>query len=77
MENDVKINKFHLLILKLISISFYPKNDRFKQEHMSNFYSGFLPGKEVKFKNINSFNFSHYYSKTLPQIRADIGLIKI
>lgn len=37
MGNDVKTNKFHLLIFKLISINFYPKNNRFKQEHMSNF----------------------------------------
>ncbi len=77
MANDVKTNKFYLLIFKLISINFYPNKDRFKQEHMSNFYSGFSPVKEVNFKNIHSFNFSRYYPKTLPQIRAKLGLIKI
>ena len=77
MANDVKNHEFHLLIFKFISINFYPKNNRFKQEHMSNFYSGFSPGKEVKFKNIHSFNFSQYYSKTLVQIRAELGLTKI
>jgi hypothetical protein len=30
MANDVKNNKFHLLIFKLIFINFYPKNNRFK-----------------------------------------------
>ena len=77
MANDVKNNKSYLLIFKLISVNFYLKNNRVKQEHMSNFYSGFLPEKEVKFQNIKSFNFSYYYSKTLPQIRAELGLIKI
>ena len=45
MANDLKINKFHLLIFKFISLNFHPNKYRFKQEHMPAFNSGFLLGK--------------------------------
>lgn len=74
MGNDTKTNKFHLLIFQLLSMNFYPQEFRFKPEHMGAFNSGFLLGKSIKIKNINSFNFSRCYSKTIAQTRVELGL---
>lgn len=76
MGNDDNTNRFYQLLFKFISMHFYPNKYRFNKSHLVDFDLGFALGKKTSFRNINLFDFSCYYSKTIAEIRLILNLNK-
>ncbi len=74
MGNDVRTNRFHLLIFKIAAQALYPEKYRLRPSDVSVFERGFEMGKRVSAKNLNQFSFDEWEYKALRDIRAEIGL---
>ena len=74
MGNDLNTKWLHVYLFKLISSIFYPKKYRFSEKHFQEFNLGFMYGKEVQTKNINSIDFQAYEYKKISEIREKLGM---
>ncbi len=74
MGNDVRTNRFHLLIFKIAAQVLYPEKYRLRPSDISVFERGFEMGKRVSAKNLNQFSFDEWEYKALREIRKEIGL---
>jgi hypothetical protein len=74
MGNDVRTNRFHLLIFKIAAQVLYPEKYRLRPSDVSVFERGFQMGKRVSAKNLNQFSFDEWEYKVLRDIRVEIGL---
>jgi hypothetical protein len=74
MGNDVKTNWLHLTIFKFAARTLYPKKYRLEASDLEAFENGVEMGQRIRVKNLNRFSFSKWQSKTLTDIRAEIGI---
>lgn len=75
--NDVKTKKIHLMIFKIISTLFYPKQYRFNQKNYVFFEAGLILGKKISTKNLNRFDFTSYENLPISAIRQKLGISKL
>jgi hypothetical protein len=74
MGNDVRVNSLHLLVFKFVARVLYPQKYRLDASELEYFERGFAIGQKIRVKNLNKFEFSQWRSRTLQDIRAEIGL---
>lgn len=74
MGSDVKTNRFHLAIFKILSNLFYPQQYRFSQEQFKLFDLAFNYARKLKIKNINHIDFKIYEDKTVGELRQLFGI---
>jgi hypothetical protein len=75
MGNDTRTTWLHLVILKIAAYFFYPPKYRFTKSDIKAFDRGVKLGREVRFKNINKFDFLTWHHKKLKDIRVEVGLV--
>jgi hypothetical protein len=74
MGNDIRTNRFHLMIFKLAAQALYPEKYRLNTAELDAFERGFQLGKSVKLKNLNQTSFEKWQYRALGEVRAEIGL---
>jgi hypothetical protein len=74
MGNDVRTNKIHLLIFRFAAQFLYPSLYRLRSADFGMFKQGFELGKKIRIKNLNRILCQEWRSKTLQEIREEIGL---
>ena len=74
MGSDIRTNRFHLAVFKIVSSLFYPQEYKFNQLHFKLFDLAFDYGRSLKVKNLNQFNFKAYENKTLSEFRKYLGI---
>ena len=74
LGNDLQSNKLHLSIFKIVSLFFYPREYRFHLQHIKILNLGFKYGKCNPIKNLNKIHFHVYFSKTILEVRSELGL---
>lgn len=74
MGSDVKTNRFHLAVFKILSSSFYPQPYKFNQKQFQLFDIAFNYGRRLKVKNLNQIDFKEYENKTVGQLRKLFGI---
>ena len=74
MGSDIRSNRFHLAVFKILSRLFYPQEYKFEREHFKLFDLAFDYGRSLKVKNLNQFNFKAYENKTVSEFRKYLGI---
>jgi hypothetical protein len=74
MGNDVRTNRIHLLIFRFAAQFLYPSLYRLGSADFDIFRQGFELGKKMRIKNLNRILRQEWRSKTLQEIREEIGL---
>ena len=74
MGSDLRTNRFHLAVFKILSSLFYPQEYKFNQLHFKLFALAFDYGRSLKIKNLNQFNFKAYENKTVSELRKYLGI---
>jgi hypothetical protein len=74
MGNDVRTNKIHVLIFRFAAQFLYPSLYRLSSADFSMFRRGFELGKKMRIKNLNQILRQEWRSKTLQDIRDEVGL---
>ena len=74
MGSDLKTNRFHLAVFKILSSIFYPKQYKFNQEQFELFNIAFNYGRRLKVKNLNKLYFKAYEHKTVGELRKLFGI---
>ncbi len=74
MGSDMRANRFHLAVFKILSSLFYPQKYKFNREHFKLFDLAFDYGRRLKVKNLNQFNFKAYENKTVGELRKYLGI---
>jgi hypothetical protein len=74
MGNDVRTKWLHQWAIKISSVWLYPKKYRWQQSNVAAFDRGLKVGKATNPKNLNQSIPESWHHKTLPEIRAELGL---
>lgn len=74
MGNDVNTKLFHVALFKFISKTFYNRKFRFRQEDFQVFDLGYLYGRELITKNINTIDFSIHKYKNISEVRRELKI---
>jgi hypothetical protein len=75
MGNCNKVKNGHLALFKLLSQVFYPAIFRFREWHLKIFDLGVMYGQQLKYKDINSEKFEHYFDLKINDIRQKFGIL--
>ena len=74
MGSDLKTNRFHLAVFKILSNLLYPKQYKFNHKQFKLFKIAFDYGRKLKVKNINQIDFKAYENKTVGEMRKLLGI---
>ena len=74
MGSDLKTNRFHLTVFKILSNLFYPKKYKFNRQQFKLFKIAFDYGRNLKIKNLNQLDFKAYEDKTIEELKNVFGI---
>lgn len=74
MGNDSRSNAIYEWIIKVASVWVYPKKYRWQPSNVAAFEQGLKVGKATSPKNLNLSIPAEWHDKTMPEIRAELGL---
>lgn len=74
MGNDRRTNQFHLMLLKLMSWLFYPKNYRFSLAQLKIFDLGVAYGRSLNIKNLNNVDFTQFAEEPIHILQEAFGI---
>ncbi len=74
MGSDLKTNRFHLAVFKILSNLLYPKQYKFERQQFELLKIAFDYGRKLKVKNINQIDFKTYENKTVGEMRKFLGI---
>ena len=74
MGNDLKTNRSHLAIFKILSKLLYPKEYNFNEAQFKLFDLAFSYGRKLRFKNLNELDFKVHEEKTVGELRNLFGI---
>lgn len=74
MGSDIKTNRFHLAVFKILSSLFYPKSYKFSRKQFQLFDVAFNYGRRLKVKNLNYVDFKAHENKTVEELRTLFGI---
>jgi hypothetical protein len=69
MGNDWQTQGCHIVIFKVLSLTFYPKKYCFTWVQMRSFDLGYKLGRKHVIKNLNHLNFEPYLDKSISEVR--------
>jgi hypothetical protein len=74
MGNDLRVNRIHIALIKVISRFLYPPVYRFNRSHLESFDLGVMRGKKAWVKNLNQFNFLLHQQQTIAELKQELGI---
>ena len=74
MGSDLKTNRFHLAIFKILSNLLYPKQYKFNRQQFKLLDIAFNYGRNLKIKNLNQVDFKAYENKTVEELKKFFGI---
>jgi hypothetical protein len=74
MGNDAQTRRIHVWIFKLAAQFLYPRLYRLSSKDFQLFWKGFELGKKVRIKNFSQLLNYDWQSKTLQEIRLELGI---
>lgn len=74
MGSDLKTNRFHLAVFRILSNLLYPKRYKFNHQQFELFKIAFNYGRNLKVKNLNQVDFKTYEDKTIGELKKIFGI---